>query len=90
MDDSPSLPPSSPPSLPPSLDLETMKLYYHNDSSKPVTPVTFNQEEDFVSYLGDEKLVVKAGEVGREGGREGREGGQEGYKPHTPRHLPKR
>lgn len=42
--------------------LETMKLYYHNDSSKPVTPVTFNQQEDFVSYLGDEKLVAKPGE----------------------------
>jgi len=64
-----------------------MKLYYHNDSSKPVTPVTFNQEEDFVSYLGDEKLVVKPGEVVREGGKAGGEGGRKGREGSTVIHI---
>ncbi|EWM19970.1 hypothetical protein Naga_102557g1 [Nannochloropsis gaditana] len=43
---------------------ETMKLYYWNDSS-PITPVQFDQERDFNSFLGDAALVGKAGEVGR-------------------------
>jgi hypothetical protein len=73
-----------------------MKLYYWNDST-PITPVQFDQERDFDSFLGDAALVGKAGEVGRrrpsaaereggrEGGREGVVGWMRGRKERTER-----